>query len=583
MESIIYAFRVHGGFELMYPIIISFFICLVLFRLDFFLLFPVFLFKKIFGLNKEFVSNKVAVPTGLVLIPSLLRNKNEVDAIKMSVQSCIDNQYPNDIVIIACVDGRKEFPKLYAELEEWIAGLITRSNIRVFVTGTEIRQGKMMAIEAGVQFMLSLVKSAKYPAFPTIYFSVDADGLLGQHSLERMAIKLMKRHAITGHRNKVVSGKLCVRPDLFWQGWRKFFTVEGQIYIQVACEFLLTNVSRFNWALLPKIGIPGALYATWSDLLLQGPYYVGFMTNITFRDWFKWWLGFSPPKFSTSDAPFLPEGLTGATDDTSFAFLASIASWKNDKLCLDAPRTPLHAFWRMINAHIFDRSHAYEAEARIYTFTPSTIKGLWNQRIRWNTSRFEINGRFLKPFLFHWELAVPATVPLLPLLRSLFMISVYWILIPFFLLKGQSVFLALFIGYLAQTLLHALLYTVLAIVMEKEWRTYWRVILSLPLSMPYGLIFGVGTCVTGLFKDIFLFGNHIKFTPEETLIKGGSQRVALLFRIKRFWAMCIRSLIKGDIPFASWWWGWKEVSEYGIKSGYDGWTSGKKNSQYILK
>src|SRR5262249_15674729 len=154
-----------------------------------------------------------------------------------------------------------------------------------------------------------------------------------------------------------------IRYDLLWQGWRKFFTVSGQIHNHVAREFMVSNIARCNWKPTPQIGIPGALYCTWFEGNHHAPRYMGFMQTIRFSELVRWWMGFAPPRYSERSGHPLPEALTGASDETCIAFLASIASWKNGKLDFDAPRTPLHALGRFFLGYFVERSHDYEPEA----------------------------------------------------------------------------------------------------------------------------------------------------------------------------------------------------------------------------
>jgi hypothetical protein len=80
-------------------------------------------------------------------------------------------------------------------------------------------------------------------------------------------------------------------------------------------------------------------------------------------------------------------------------------------------------------------------------------------------------------------------------------------------------------------------------------------------------------CVVGVTKDVFLFGNATKFAPEWTLMKGGCERIAILFRIRRFVALVLRSVWRGDVPFGAFWFGWTETRW--TPSGFEGWTTGK--------
>ena len=576
MDALLWAFRSRDGFTLAWPVALNLAICLALTQTDFVLLLARWFGRlALFGGDGFRRAAPGERPSGVVIIPSLLRGKDDFDAIATTVESCATNGYPGTLLIVASVDGRTEKPALVAELEAWVCDRMRSypANVEVFVTGTDTRLGKMMAVEAGVTFVKELVRRGDLPAFPTLYFSIDGDGTLGEDALERLAARLTMPHPITGNMRRIVSGKICIRPDLLWQGWKKFFTVEGQIFIQVAREFLVSNVARHNWKLTPKVGVPGALYCTWTDLLLAAPHYMGFMKTLRFSDWVKWWFGVAPPRFSTSGAPSVPEALTGASDDTCIAFLASIATWKRGKLDWDAPRTPLHALARIFYGYFIERSHDYEPEARVFTYTPSSLKGLWVQRVRWNSSRFECAGRFWRAFWFHWEIGLPVGAHLSLVIHTVVEMTVYYVLLPYAWLGTNDAVIGYMIGYAGQTIAYAL-YTCMALAIERDWRRYWRVLFCLPLASLHCITINFFGCAYGVTRDLALFGNRTNFAPEWTLMKGGCERVALLFRVRRFLSLAVRALIRGDVPLGRFWFGWTETAW--TPSGFEGWTTGKK-------
>lgn len=574
MESLFWGFRTLDSFQLTAPILLNLFVCFAFFQSDRILLLIRYLSNIALDRRDSFRPlERGARPSGLVIIPSLLRDRDDLNAITTTVHSCATNEYPSELVIIASVDGVTEHPKLRADLDAWLKQQAFPENVHVYVTGTPTRLGKMMAVEAGVSFMKELVASGAHVRFPEIYFSIDGDGTLGPHALELLAARLTTPHPITGNLRRVVSGKICIRPDLVWSGWRAFFTVKGQIYMQVAREFIVSNVARYNWKPSPKIGIPGALYCTWTDLLVQAPHFMGFMQTLRIGDWLKWWIGHAPPKFSESSAPALPEALTGASDDTCIAFIASLASWRGGRLSFDAPRTPLHALGRFFFQYFIERSHDYEPEARVFTFTPSTIKGLFVQRVRWNSSRVECGGRFWRAFWYHWEIGLPVSAHIGLLLNTVFNVGLYYVVLPYYALGSSRAALGFLLGYSAQTIAYSL-YTLMALALERDRRRYWRVLLCLPLASLHCIVINCAGCVVGVTKDVFLFGNTTKFAPEWTLMKGRCERIALMFRARRFLALSLRSLLRGDVPLGTFWLGWTETPW--TPSGFEGWTTGKK-------
>ena len=581
MQSLLWAFRTYDSFTVAWPILLSLAICLLVGQTDLVLLLGAWFAKIAVNRADSFRrAEKDARPTALVIIPSLLRNAEDLNAFTTTVESCGTNGYPSEIVILACVDGLTEQPALAAELKAWVAAQSYPENVHVYVTGTPIRLGKMMAVESGVSFMHELVADGKHAKFPDIYFSIDGDGTLGTDALERMAARLTTPHPLTRNPRRIVSGKICIRPDLFWQGWRTFFTLKGQLYIQVAREFVVSNMTRYNWKLNPMIGVPGALYCTWSSIIIDAPRYMGFMKTIRFTDWLGWWVGKSPPRFSESTAKSCPEALTGASDDTCIAFIASIASWQDGVLSLDAPRTPIHAIGRFIWSCLIERSHDYEPEARVFTYTPTSLNGLWKQRVRWNASRFECAGRFWRSFWFHWEIGLPVVLHLSIVVQTVVGMTIYYVLLPYYCLKQGNALMAYVLGYVCQTLAYTL-YTVIGLLLEREYKKFWRVLLCLPLAAPYCIFINFFGCVTGVTKDLLLFGNTTNFAPEHTMTKSGCQRVALAFRVRRFLAVALRAAVYGDVPLGWFWFGWTETKW--TPSGFEGWTTGKKQRAIFLR
>ena len=97
-------------------------------------------------------------------------------------------------------------------------------------------------------------------------------------------------------------------------------------------------------------------------------------------------------------------------------------------------------------------------------------------------------------------------------------------------------------------------------------------------TLPRGInFFG---CVNGVVRDVFLFGNATNFAPEHTLRNGRTERIAMLFRVRRFLAMCFRAAVYGDVPFGAFWFGWQATAW--TPSGYDGWTTGKAPRSMLL-
>jgi cellulose synthase/poly-beta-1,6-N-acetylglucosamine synthase-like glycosyltransferase len=580
MNGLIWLLKTQDAFSMSFNFIIIFLVGYICFESDFAFLVMAWFWRLAFGKIDPFVSGSKYCPDGLVIIPTLLRNDEDYDGLILAIDSCANNEYPSQLVIIASIDGNAEHPELYEQLINWRKTKSYPQNVSVYITGTEKRHGKMMAVHAGAEYMKILVENGNHNKFPDVYFSFDADGIISVNSFERLAVKLATPHRFSKNPRRVVAGKMLIRKELIWNGWDKFFTIKGQIYLQVASQFIKACVARYNWRIVPKIGLSGVLYATWSDLLIQAPYYMGFLQTVKWIDSVKWWLGFGPPLFSKSNALPLPEALTGATDDTSMSFICMLAHWENGKLSLDAAQTPFHAFGRLFREWLIERSHDYDPEARVYTYTPSTIKGLWNQRSRWNSARIEVSIRFAKALQLHFELSFVVWYQFIFLAKSIIVNTMYYILLPYLLIRGQNLFTMTFFIYVFYTM-SSLIYSVMALLLEREYKYYWRILYCTPFTMLYSIVINTLTQITGCLKDILFFGNRALFVPEDTLIKGKTVRIAILYRIRRFVLLCAQSVRYGQIPFGSWWLGFREHYPY-VESGYKGWTSGKR-SQYFVK
>lgn len=562
-----------ASFSISTPIgLLAFGLCLMFF--DYFFLLPRYFLLRAWKGPVEPRAERL--PSGLLVIPSLLRARDELDAIQATISNVVENRYPGKLFVVASIDGHGEAPALYEELCAWIAEKRTTvdDGVCLYITGTPKRRGKPLAIEHGVGFVKELVRKGEHDAFPEIYFSTDADADLGPHALEHIARRLCMKNPITGSPGRAVAGNLYVRGNAYWQGWGKYFTVEGQLAIQVAREYLVTNIGRHNKRPFPLSGTTGVLYCMWTSIFLEGPRFMGFMRTLRTTDWLKWWLGFAPPKYSTSDAKPIPELLAGDTDDTVSAFLAIIARWENGRFTLDAPRTPLHALYYMLRSFLVDRALRYEPEARVYTSSPTTLKTLWKQRVRWNTARIEVAGRFAPSFFYHWDLGACALGVVALMMKYVFFGLFYYVQVPLAMFQGSFVQRVAY-SFALQLSVYAV-WTFCALLMNGEVRKNGRLLLALPCAPAYTLVFSFWTTFTGVINDVFLFGNVTKFAPETTLIRGGSKRVAILARVRRVVVLALRSAIWGDVPFGAFWFGWGETVY--TPSGFHGWTSGKRPS-----
>ncbi|HKO90419.1 MAG TPA: glycosyltransferase, partial [Polyangiaceae bacterium] len=507
----------------------------------------------------------------LVVIPSLLRIEEELRSMQSTVESVASNGYPGRLLIVLSIDGTAAAPNLYEELRSWAEGRSYNDHTFLYVTGTVERRSKPMAIDHAMEFVKELVRQGEHPAFPEVYVSTDADADLGPHSLERIVARLQRRNPLTGAPARAVAGGLYVRGDDFWRGWGHYFSIAGQLNLQVARDYYVSNVGRYNIRLMPVTGVPGAFYCTWTSIFLEIPRFMGYLRTLRRSDWWRWWMGVAAPKFSQSRARPIPELVAGDTDDTVTAYTAAVARYENGRFTFDPPRTPWHAFVYMLHGLLIDRPIKYEPEARVYTSSPTTIKALFKQRRRWNTSRIELTGRYWRALGFHWTLGLPAIIIKTSMFRSLVLGVVAYLILPAFFFDSRTLTLIL-LAYFTQVLTASML-TFVTLLMNGETQ-YWRLAFALPLTPVYTLVFKWVPAAVGFVHDVFLFGNVTGFAPESTLIKGGSSRIALLYRLRRAALLATRSVLVGDVPFGKFWFGWGETQW--TSSGFQGFTSKKK-------
>ena len=123
MEGLSWALLTHDRFLIAWPLCLSLAVGFLLVQSDFVgLLIAFFARLAVRGRPDAFVKLPAgARPSGLVIIPSLLRNRGDFTAITTTVASCADNGYPGELVVVVSVDGRTEKPELYRELAGWLS------------------------------------------------------------------------------------------------------------------------------------------------------------------------------------------------------------------------------------------------------------------------------------------------------------------------------------------------------------------------------------------------------------------------------------------------------------------------------
>ncbi|HVZ33316.1 MAG TPA: hypothetical protein VG963_12880, partial [Polyangiaceae bacterium] len=497
MESVVWNLRTLSGFAVAGPMLLMVLVTLLAFW-DYPLLLIYLLLRRALPARPEPPAQALSI---LVVIPSLLRVEEELRSMQSTVQSVAGNGYPGELLIVLSIDGIESAPKLYAELQAWSQSCSFNEHTFLYVTGTRDRRSKPMAIDHAMEFVKELVREGVHARFPEVYVSTDADADLGPHSLEHIVARLQRRSRLTGAPARAVAGGLYVRGDDFWRGWRHFFSISGQLNLQVARDYYVSNVGRYNIRWMPITGVPGAFYCTWTSIFLEIPRFMGYMRTLRTSDWLGWWMGHAAPKYSETKAQPIPELVAGDTDDTVTAYTASLARYENGRFTFDPPRTPLHAFYYMLIGLLIDRPIRYEPRARVYTSSPTTIKSLFKQRRRWNTSRIELTGRFWRALGYHWTLGLPAILVKTFMARSLVIGLLAYIIVPALFWDSRAITLVL-LAYITQVLVTGML-TAATLVMNGETH-YFRLAYALPMSPFYTLFFRWLPAAVGFINDVFL-------------------------------------------------------------------------------
>jgi hypothetical protein len=498
----------------------------------------------------------------LVVIPSLLRHRGDLDDLQAAAATALGNGYPGKLVVCLAIDGCTEHPGLVNEIERWADG-------SVLIARIERRSGKGVAVAAGLLRAEQAVANQELVRMPPVFFNMDADGVLGPQALERMVAKLVRPSWLWRQRPIVVASNVLVRREHYWGGWASFFTMRYQLALQVAREYMTSiSIARNNMTILPGTAVSGALYCTWTELHAQQARHAAFMQQLRFVDVIAWWFGSRPPRFAEFTGEPNPSATAGPGDDTWLAWLALAARWRDGRIDLELPRSPVHALAGLIRS-FFVRPIAYDPAARVYTATPTTIRALFRQRVRWNSSRPWLLQRFYWLPHYVWSLGfwVGLDAGLTLMVHGAILIGLLgW---PF--AERPATWLAIVaFGYASNFAIRAAA-TLLAMVQEHDIPGHCHKLLALPLASVFHAVFNIATTIVGMFQDFFLFGVNTEFAPEETLAGSGSGRLAIGYRVCRCARLAIRALRHGDVPVGWFWLGWNATPW--TLDGYAGWTN----------
>ena len=165
MESVFWNVRTLDDFVLGAP-----FVQLVLFVLvvfwDYPLLVCYFLARQMLGFGRGSAAAVSSKPLNiLVVIPSMLRKRDELTSMMATVRSIANNGYPGRVLIVVSIDGTADSPPMYAALQRWAQRQWFGAKCSLRVTGTMARRSKPMAIHHAMGYVQGLGRGRRLPCF----------------------------------------------------------------------------------------------------------------------------------------------------------------------------------------------------------------------------------------------------------------------------------------------------------------------------------------------------------------------------------------------------------------------------------
>jgi cellulose synthase/poly-beta-1,6-N-acetylglucosamine synthase-like glycosyltransferase len=557
------------------PLLRALLLCLILYQLDLVIVLGAWLLRRAGLTSTSFALPPDQRKSVIVVLPTLLRKRAELEGLVEAMRSVAQNGYPGRLFVVACIDGTDEAGSLYDELVVWAAAEAVPAGVELHVVGSPERAGKAVAMDRGMEYMRALVASGAVSSFPEIFFNMDADSALGEQALERMVFRLTRRRRIARKPHHIVTSNVVVPLDQCYEGLRSLLSLKRWVALSVAREYVGSiSAGKVNYKLAPTMEVSGALYCTWSEIYLAAPYYAAFLQQLRLRDWLKWWLGVAPPRFSAFRGRPLAEAMTGPGDDTWMGWFASCCRYENGRFSADFPRTPWHALAQAIVQYV-SRPVGYDPLAKVYSKTPTSVRALFKQRLRWNSSRMQDLLRHGPSLLYHWKAGGPLLFGTIIVFTGITLFASA----PLALVAGGSqpapagAFVVLaFLGYYTSRLTG----TIAGLLISDSPSREWIKLVALPLAVPYHIVFNSLTLLIGYYRDAFGFGEPTTFAPEATLLRSNLSRFALAYRLRRALWLAARSVVHGDVPLGLFWLGWRRTPY--TSNGFEGWSSGRKPS-----